>query len=138
MKEEALLRGITLETTWKQESVPISMDVNKLQQAFINLIKNAMESITAEIGRIVISVDKEGKNYVVVKISDSGCGMTEEELEKIFNPEYTTKEKGVGLGIPLAFEIIRGHGGDIRVTSRKNKGTTFEVILPRERLNEVS
>jgi signal transduction histidine kinase len=138
MKEEALLRGITLETTWKQESVPISMDVNKLQQAFINLIKNAMESITAEKGRIVISVDKEGKNYIVVKISDSGCGMTEEELEKIFNPEYTTKEKGVGLGIPLAFEIIRGHGGDIRVTSRKNKGTTFEVILPRERLNEVS
>lgn len=138
MKEEALLRGITLETTWKQESVPISIDVNKLQQAFINLIKNAMESITTEKGRIVIAVEKEGKNYIVVKISDSGCGMTEEELKKIFNPEYTTKEKGVGLGIPLAFEIIRGHGGDIRVTSRKNKGTTLEVILPRERLNEIS
>lgn len=138
MKEEALSRGITIETTWRQDPVPISMDVNKLQQAFINLIKNAMESITAEKGKIVIAVEKEGKNYIVVKISDSGCGMTEDEIEKIFNPEYTTKEKGVGLGIPLAFEIIRGHGGDIRVLSRKDKGTTFDVILPRERLNEIS
>ena len=64
--------------------------------------------------------------------------MTSEEIEKIFNPEYTTKEKGVGLGIPLAFEIIRGHGGDIRVISRKGRGTTFEIILPRERFNEIS
>ena len=75
-------------------------------------------------------MEKEGKNHIVVKISDTGCGMTSEEIEKIFSPEYTTKEKGVGLGIPLAFEIIRGHGGDIRVISRKDKGTTFEVILP--------
>jgi len=64
--------------------------------------------------------------------------MTEEEMNKIFNPEYTTKEKGVGLGIPLAFEIIRGHGGDIQVTSRKDKGTTFDVILPSERFNDIS
>jgi signal transduction histidine kinase len=89
-------------------------------------------------GKVFITVDKEGKNYIVVKISDTGCGMTSDEMEKIFSPEYTTKEKGVGLGIPLAFEIIRGHGGDIRVSSRQGKGTTFEVILPRERFNEIS
>jgi len=138
MKEEASLRGISIETTWKEQPAQIFMDVNKLQQAFINLIKNAMESITAQQGKVFITVDREGKNYIVVKISDSGCGMTEEEITKIFNPEYTTKEKGVGLGIPLAFEIIRGHGGDIQVVSRKNKGTTFDVILPRERFNEIS
>jgi signal transduction histidine kinase len=138
MKEEASSRGITIETIWRLDPAQISMDVNKLQQAFINLIKNAMESITAENGKIFITVDKEGKNYIVVKIMDTGCGMTEEEIKKIFNPEYTTKEKGVGLGIPLAFEIIRGHGGDIQVLSRKNKGTTFEIILPRERFNEIS
>jgi signal transduction histidine kinase len=124
-----------METTWHHTPALISMDVNKLQQAFINLIKNAMESITAD-GKINIAVEKEGKNHIVVKISDNGCGMTSAEIEKIFSPEYTTKEKGVGLGIPLAFEIIRGHGGDIRVISRKDKGTTFEVILPVERFNE--
>ena len=138
MKEEASARGIAIETTWKFEPAYISMDVNKLQQAFINLIKNAMESITQEEGRILITVDKDGKNYIVVRIADTGCGMTEEEMNKIFNPEYTTKEKGVGLGIPLAFEIIRGHGGDIQVTSRKDKGTTFDVILPSERFNDIS
>jgi len=138
IKEEASTRGITIETTWRHAPALISMDVNKLQQAFLNLIKNAMESITDVEGKVFITVDKEGENYIVVKISDTGCGMTSDEMEKIFSPEYTTKEKGVGLGIPLAFEIIRGHGGDIRVSSRQGKGTTFEVILPRERFNEIS
>jgi len=68
MKEEASARGIAIETTWKFEPAYISMDVNKLQQAFINLIKNAMESITQEEGRILITVDKDGKNYIVVRI----------------------------------------------------------------------
>ncbi|MFA5323172.1 MAG: ATP-binding protein [Smithella sp.] len=136
IREEASTRGIAIETTWRHAPVSISMDVNKLQQAFVNLIKNAMESISEEKGKIIIAVEKENKNHIVVKISDTGCGMTSEEIEKIFSPEYTTKEKGVGLGIPLAFEIIRGHGGDIRVISKKGKGTTFEVILPMERFNE--
>ena len=114
------------------------MDVNKLQQAFINLIKNAMESITEAEGKVIITVDREGKNHIVVKISDTGCGMTSKEIESIFSPEYTTKEKGLGLGVPLACEIIRGHGGNIRVVSTKGIGTTFEVILPRERFNETS
>ena len=134
IREEASTRGITIETKWRETPALISMDINKLQQAFLNIIKNAMESITAE-GKIFITVDKEGKNYIVVSISDTGCGMTTEEIERIFNPEYTTKEKGLGLGIPLACEIIRGHGGDIRVISRKDKGTIFEVVLPRERFN---
>ena len=134
IREEASTRGITIETKWRETPALISMDINKLQQAFLNLIKNAMESLTDE-GKIIITVDKEGKNYIVVSISDTGCGMTTEEIERIFNPEYTTKEKGLGLGIPLACEIIRGHGGDVRVISRKDKGTTFEVVLPRERFN---
>ncbi len=137
IREEASSRGITIETKWRETPALISMDINKLQQAFLNIIKNAMESINAE-GKIFITVNKEGKNYIVVSISDTGCGMTSDEMGKIFSPEYTTKEKGVGLGIPLAFEIIRGHGGDIRVSSRQGKGTTFEVVLPRERFNEMS
>ena len=135
IREEASARGITIETKWRLSQVIIPMDINKLQQAFLNLIKNAMESILAE-GNIIITVDREGKNYIVVSISDTGCGMTAEEIERIFSPEYTTKEKGLGLGVTLASEIIRGHGGDIRVISRKGEGTTFEVILPREKINE--
>ena len=135
IREEASACGITIETKWRLRPAIIPMDINKLQQAFLNLIKNAMESILAD-GNIIITVDKEGKNYIVVSISDTGCGMTAEEIERIFSPEYTTKEKGLGLGVPLASEIIRGHGGDIRVISRKGEGTTFEVVLPREKVNE--
>ena len=135
IREEASARGITIETKWRLSPVVIPMDINKLQQAFLNLIKNAMESIPTA-GNIIVTVDKEGKNYIVVSISDTGCGMTAEEIERIFSPEYTTKEKGVGLGVPLASEIIRGHGGEIRVISRKGEGTTFEVVLPREKVND--
>lgn len=137
IQEEAATRGVVIETKWNFAPAIIPMDINKLQQSFLNLIKNALESMPGK-GKISITVDKHGKNYVVISISDTGCGMTAEEIEKIFNPEYTTKEKGVGLGIPLASEIIRGHGGEIRVISRKDEGTTFEVILPREKLPEKS
>ncbi|MBP7763547.1 MAG: hypothetical protein K4445_07175 [Deltaproteobacteria bacterium] len=135
ISEEAQSRGIRLETRWRLNPAVIPMDINKLQQAFLNFIKNAMESIEGQ-GAITIAVDKEGKNFVVVSITDTGCGMTAEEIEKIFNPEYTTKEKGLGLGIPLAMEIIRGHGGDVRVISRRGAGTTFEVVLPKEKIGE--
>jgi signal transduction histidine kinase len=135
IREEASARGVTIETKWNQAPAVIPMDINKLQQSFLNLIKNAMEAMPAE-GKITIAVDKEGKNYIVVSISDTGCGMTAEEIERIFSPEYTTKEKGLGLGIPLASEIIRGHGGEIRVISRIGYGTTFKVVLPRERISD--
>jgi len=132
VREEAVSRNIILETKWPSTPMIIPMDINKLQQAFLNFIKNSMESISGK-GRITIKVEKQGKDNIVVSISDTGCGMSEEEMEKIFNPEYTTKEKGLGLGMPLAMEIIRGHGGDVRVISRRGLGTTFEILLPVKR-----
>jgi len=135
MREEAASKGITMETRFSDSPAIIPMDVDKLQQAFLNFIKNAMESISGE-GSIVIAVEPSGKDRISVKISDTGCGMTSEEVERIFNPEYTTKEKGLGLGLPLAHEIVRGHGGEIRVFSGPGSGTTFEIILPSEKVND--
>ncbi|MCX5854353.1 MAG: ATP-binding protein [Deltaproteobacteria bacterium] len=135
IREEATSKGITLETRFNDNTATIPMDVDKLQQAFLNFIKNAMESISGS-GSIVISLEQSRKDRINVKISDTGCGMTPEEVERIFNPEYTTKEKGLGLGLPLAHEIVRGHGGEIRVLSRLGSGTTFEIILPSDRMND--
>ena len=129
---EAATRGVTLRTDWGNDPVVIPMDMDKLQQAFLNFIKNAMESIGGE-GTVILSVRKPEDGRVSIRITDDGCGMTAEEVDRIFNPEYTTKEKGLGLGLPLAHEIIRGHGGEIRVLSRKEAGTTFEILLPAER-----
>jgi signal transduction histidine kinase len=69
-------------------------------------------------------------------VSDTGRGMSEEEIEKIFNPEYTTKEKGLGLGLTLSYEIVKGHGGSINVASKENEGAIFEIILPLEHTGE--
>jgi len=91
-----------------------------------------MESISGG-GSVTLSVRKPEEGKVSIRITDTGCGMSTEEVERIFNPEYTTKEKGLGLGLPLAHEIIRGHGGEIRVLSRQGAGTTFEILLPAKR-----
>jgi len=136
ISEEASAKGISLRTDWGNEPIVIPMDRDKLQQAVFNLVKNAMESITGE-GIVTLSVRNAEKGRVSVRITDTGCGMTTEEVDRVFNPEYTTKEKGLGLGLPLAHEIIRGHGGEIRVLSRKDQGTTFEILLPSERRQTV-
>lgn len=129
---EAAAKGITLRTNWESDPVIIPMDMDKLQQALLNFVKNAMESISGE-GGITLSIRQAEKARVSIRVTDTGCGITTEEVDRIFNPEYTTKEKGLGLGLPLAHEIIRGHGGEIRVLSRKGEGTTFEILLPTER-----
>lgn len=135
ISEEAAAKGISLRTDWRDEPIVIPMDMDKLQQALFNFVKNAMESISGE-GIVTLSARNVEKGRVSIRVSDTGCGMTTEEVERIFNPEYTTKEKGLGLGLTLAHEIIRGHGGEIRVLSRKGAGTTFEILLPTERLND--
>ena len=130
IREEANLRKIDIKTVWKDDdSFIIPMDVDKLRQAFYNIFKNAMEAIP-DMGSIAISVEQSGEDMISIKISDTGCGLTPEEMDHIFDPEYTTKEKGLGLGLSLAHEIIRGHGGEIHVESEAGSGTTFVILLP--------
>ena len=135
LREEAAAKHIDIRTHWSADGVVIPMDMDKLQQALLNIIKNAMESIDGT-GAIDIGVAGNAKGRVRVRISDTGCGMTADEVERIFSPEYTTKEKGLGLGLPLAHEIVRGHSGEINVFSELGKGTTFEIVLPAERPGE--
>ena len=129
MGEEARVRGIALTVRPEQDSLMVPMDVDKLQQALINIVKNAMESIDGT-GSIGIVMEKQPGDRAVVRITDTGSGLAPGEVEKIFDPDYTTKEKGLGLGLPIAYEIIRGHGGTIRVQSSPGQGTTFEIELP--------
>lgn len=133
MGEEAAARGISLSLKSDQVPLMVPMDVDKLQQALINIIKNAMESI-AGVGTVDIVIEKQAGQRAMIRISDTGSGLTPEEVEKIFNPDYTTKEKGLGLGLPIAHEIIRGHGGTTSVQSTLGQGTTFEIVLPTKSL----
>ncbi len=129
IREEAEFEGITIQTHWKDFHFFISMDFDKLKQALFNIIKNAMESISAK-GTVSLYNELKDKEWICIRISDTGAGLSSEEIEHIFDPDYTTKEKGLGLGLPIANEIVRGHGGMIHVSSVPNKGTTFEILLP--------
>lgn len=135
IREEAVSKNIDIKTHWTSGGAVIPMDMDKLQQALLNIIKNAMESIDGS-GAIDISVERKSREKISVRITDTGCGMTSGEVARIFSPEYTTKEKGVGLGLSLAHEIIRGHSGEILVFSNQGVGTTFEIVLPSEKSND--
>jgi len=129
ISEEAESKGVKILTSLGNSPFMVSMDFDRLKQALFNVIKNAMESISDE-GLVTISVEVEGKRWVNVRVSDTGNGLNPDETGRIFDPDYTTKEKGLGLGLPLAHEIVRSHGGDIQVKSQKGSGTTFEILLP--------
>jgi signal transduction histidine kinase len=127
-QEEASAQGITLQTQWKDDLSPMRMDSEKLTQAFINIMKNGMEAM--EKGGILKIETHSLKDRVSVVISDSGSGIPPDQKEKIFNYYYTTKEKGVGLGLPIAHRIIEAHGGQLTVESKMGAGTRVTVTLP--------
>jgi len=129
IRDEAESEGVIIQTFWKDSHFIISMDFDKLKQALFNIIKNAMESISDK-GTVSLYAEPKDKEWVCVRISDTGAGLSPEKIEHIFDLDYTTKIKGLGLGLPIANEIIRGHGGEIHVSSRDGMGTTFEILLP--------
>ena len=108
----------------------IWIDVNKMERVFVNLVKNAIEAMPNG-GAIEIRSCQTGGNVEFV-FADTGIGMSAEVMAKIFTPLFTTKAKGMGLGLAICKRIIEAHGGKITVESTINKGTTFTVSLPIE------
>ncbi len=107
----------------------VNGDINLIERALKNVVSNSIK-YTQEKGKIEIEATKEGRN-VHIKIKDNGRGIKKEELEKIFEPFYTSSEGGVGLGLAIAKSIIEGHGGEIWAESEPGKGTTFHILLRR-------
>ena len=111
-----------------EQDLFVEGDKTALQQVFINLIINAFEAIEGK-GKVEISLEKEG-DFAKVIIKDTGVGISKENLKKIFDPFYTTKERGTGLGLAVVKRILEDHRGIIEVVSEKGEGTTFIVKLP--------
>ena len=133
-REEASSLGITLEAEIPPDLPLIKIDPEKLTQALINIMKNGMQAM-GQGGTLRIET-KSLKDRVEVTISDSGSGIPPDQMEKIFNYYYTTKEKGVGLGLPIAHRIIEAHEGHLKIESRVGVGTKVTMTLPVERRNE--
>jgi len=123
-------KEITIEKKFEPDLPTIVVDVDKLRQVFINLLVNSIEAIDNK-GKIRITASSKDKEFIKIRISDNGCGIPSEILPEIFEPFFTTKSSGTGLGLANAKKIIEQHNGTINVISKKGKGTTFEIIIPR-------
>lgn len=129
-REKLAEQRVTVRTDLPDDLPPMRADGEMLRNCISNFVTNAAQAMP-DGGAITIgaSYDREQKCFVLT-FSDEGCGIREEDLPKIFQPWYTSKEAGIGLGLAITERIIREHGGKISVTSAAGKGTTFTVELP--------
>jgi two-component system NtrC family sensor kinase len=111
------------------DRILIKADPEQIERVFINLFTNAVEAMSGT-GDIIVTLKSAGDS-VKIWVSDTGKGMTPDEMEKVFEPFFTTKDKGTGLGLAIVFNIIKKHRGEVIVDSEKDKGTTFYITLPR-------
>jgi signal transduction histidine kinase len=129
MQPTASMHNCYLSLNCQVESPTLQAEPNRLKQAFVNLIKNSIESMPETGGQIFIEISLSG-NKLLISIKDSGCGIPKDMIEKLGNPFLTTKEKGTGLGLTVTFRIIQNHGGTIRVESSQGVGTSIFISLP--------
>jgi two-component system NtrC family sensor kinase len=115
---------------YDREVPAVLTDRNQLAQVFVNLVKNAIDAMPGG-GRLTITTRRLGDRSQI-SVADTGCGMTREQLQKVFMPFYTTKEpgKGTGLGLSVSYMIIQNLGGQLTVESVPGRGSTFTVELP--------
>lgn len=129
LKTNAVLSNIDLKQPFKkQDAGAILADANQMKQLFINLIKNAIEAMP-EGGSIYISTEKVMNEWKIT-IQDEGKGMSEEDIQKIYDPFFSTKTEGTGLGLTICATILKDHHGRMDVVSELGKGTTFHIYLP--------
>lgn len=129
---EALLKSNNIKTDFNitDEEIYMEGDYNRLKQVFINVLKNAIESIPYNKTGVIKLRTKKDKNNITIYIEDNGIGMDEETLSKVGELFYTTKDRGTGLGISLSKEILNKHNASIKFESKKDIGTTVIITLP--------
>lgn len=132
LKEQLLLKDINLTKKYDNNVTEVLGDPNQLQQVILNLVLNAVQAVEKQ-GKIKITLGAEGSGFVHFNIWDDGIGIPQEDMEKLFDPFYTTKtgkQTGIGLGLSIVKRIIKAHHGRIAIQSVEKKGTTVLVRLP--------
>jgi signal transduction histidine kinase len=126
LKGMAKERGIKLRYS-QNSSVTLFADRVLLNRAITNIVKNAIEA--SERGDVDIAVKKE-KRKIFISVKDTGRGMSDEEKMRVFEPFYSTKKEGMGIGLYLTRKIVEAHGGKLDLVSSVHKGTTFTICIP--------
>jgi len=129
---KAGLARVRLSSDIQEELPPVMMDGPQITQMLVNLVDNGIDAIRGS-GAVTVSVRTlPREDSIMIEVSDNGCGIAGENMGKLFTPFFTTKKvgKGTGLGLAMAYGIVKMHSGDIRVRSETGRGTTFTVTLP--------
>ncbi|HMH23491.1 MAG TPA: ATP-binding protein [Puia sp.] len=124
------LKGINLELLYPEDDANVMADIEKLKIAFLNIIINAVEAVPEESGKITIFIKEVAPHYRV-HISDNGSGISDENLSRIFEPYFTSKTNGFGLGLAATWNIVQSHKATIDVNSQSGEGTTFMLAFEK-------
>jgi PAS domain S-box-containing protein len=127
-------KGIVIEKEYDGELGIIDADPNQIREIFLNILNNACQSFAAPGGKVGLRARREW-DMVKVSVQDTGVGIAQEDLDKIFEPFFTRKSKGTGLGLTICNELVNLHQGKIEIISRQDEGTTVTVSLPMHRNN---
>ncbi len=127
-------KGIIIEKKYDDGMDFIEADPNQIREIFLNIINNACQAFAAPGGKVEVSARLEGEQ-VRVSVRDKGVGIAQEDLDKVFEPFFTRKSKGTGLGLTICNELVNLHQGKIEISSRLGEGTTVCVFLPVHRRN---
>jgi signal transduction histidine kinase len=133
VENDLRVQGVTVSTELQEDLPQIMGDRTLLQQAIINLVKNAVEAmgtVPTTIKTLRLVTTQDGNSVVSLSVQDSGPGINPETGDHVFDPFFTTKSSGTGLGLSISRKIIEDHGGDLRLTETSSNGSTFEITLP--------
>jgi PAS domain S-box-containing protein len=123
------LKKIKLDVHYPNEPVQIMADAEKLKLALLNIVINAIEAMDEGVGRLVVSLQVL-RQTAMLRIADNGCGISEENISRLFEPYFTQKRNGMGLGLAFTLNILQAHKATIDVSSGEQKGTTFTINFP--------
>lgn len=130
VEDEARRKGVILNTDFTTEVDDIPLDADRMTQVFLNLFLNAL--LAMENGGVLgISTALQDERFIRITVTDTGVGIPEENLHRVFDPYFTTRPSGTGLGLAIVHKIIESHGGEIRLESDLGKGTTVIMLMPK-------
>ncbi len=134
LENQARFQNIKIVKEFKKDMPMLFLDGDQIQQVFMNILINAADAMAGSMGTLTVKTDlRDGK--ALISFTDTGCGMSREQLSRVFTPFFTTKEtgKGTGLGLAISYGIVQSHNGDIEVESEVGRGSTFRIKLPIDR-----
>ncbi len=135
LRDEAIRQRVSIQTNLAKDLPTVTGDRVQLQQVVLNLIMNGMDALSSVVDKpklLTVSSHGDGGNRVLVEVADNGVGLSAEDAEKIFDPFYTTKPQGIGMGLPISRSIVESHGGHLSAVANPAGGMCFQFAIPIE------